>query len=197
MGSNEVNSMCIFTKPFAANDMASYAKVSVLEQRSSSTYECQRWSVAESCHAKTRSQCLAEIWRATCRGTNLRTHTAVLWRLSHSAMIVLQGLPPPCCLFLYLRFSTYSIATKCTFACPCFPVLDVDISTILHGLPLMTTCPFFLNDEHCIGYVADAPAEVASNWWSCCSSLTSAIFFCGVSWMYVVYVCWWKEERDL
>lgn len=46
-----------------------------------------------------------------------------------------------------------------TLAWPCFPVLEVDISTILHGRPLSTTKPFLRRAEHCIGYVLDAPAS--------------------------------------
>ena len=44
-------------------------------------------------------------------------------------------------------------------AWPCFPVLEVDISTILHGRPLSTTKPFLRRAEHCIGYVLEAPAS--------------------------------------
>lgn len=43
-----------------------------------------------------------------------------------------------------------SIATKWTLACPCFPVFEVDMSTILQGLPLITTWPFFRSPEHCM-----------------------------------------------
>lgn len=46
------------------------------------------------------------------------------------------------------------------------------MSTILHGLPLMTTKPFFLNAEHCIGKVREDPASATSK---LCSS--SAILF--------------------
>ena len=38
-----------------------------------------------------------------------------------------------------------------TLACPCFPVLEVDISTILHGRPLIRTWPFLRSAEHCWG----------------------------------------------
>lgn len=38
--------------------------------------------------------------------------------------------------FLLVKMST---ATKWTLAWPCLPVLEVDMSTILHGRPLMTT----------------------------------------------------------
>ena len=44
-------------------------------------------------------------------------------------------------------------------ACPCLPVLDVDISTILHGRPFSITCPFLRRAEHCWGYVCEAPAS--------------------------------------
>lgn len=44
-----------------------------------------------------------------------------------------------------------SMATKWTLAWPCLPVFEVDISTILQGRFLMTTKPFFLKAEHCIG----------------------------------------------
>lgn len=50
-----------------------------------------------------------------------------------------------------------SIPTRWTLAPPCLPVLEVDISTILQGRPLITTYPFFRRAEHCIGKVADAP----------------------------------------
>lgn len=49
-----------------------------------------------------------------------------------------------------------------TLAWPCLPVLEVDISTILHGRPLSTTKPFLRNAEHCIGKVAEAPASPVS-----------------------------------
>ena len=72
------------------------------------------------------------------------------------------------------------------------------MSTILHGRPLITTCPFFLSAEHCIlyqrvntptlpfmprtsactcrthGKVVEAPAPVASNVSWCSSSAISA-----------------------
>lgn len=51
---------------------------------------------------------------------------------------------------------------KLTLAWPCLPVLEVDISTILHGRPLSTTKPFLRNAEHCIGKVAEAPASPVS-----------------------------------
>ena len=63
-----------------------------------------------------------------------------------------------------------SIATRWTLAWPCLPVLEVDISTILHGRPLMTTWPFFLKAEHCIGKVVEAPASALSKVCSCCDS---------------------------
>lgn len=67
------------------------------------------------------------------------------------------------------------------------------MSTILQGLPLITTClddedgddderwpilrdeneinyPFFLRAEHCIGKVADAPDAPPEKSWLCCSS---------------------------
>ena len=57
-----------------------------------------------------------------------------------------------------------------TLACPCFPVLEVDISTILHGRPLIRTWPFLRSAEHCWGKVLDAPASAPSK-----SSCWSAI----------------------
>src|SRR5947209_501245 len=54
------------------------------------------------------------------------------------------------------------MATRWTFAWPCLPVLDVDISTILQGRFLITTKPFLRRAEHCIGYVAEAPASALS-----------------------------------
>lgn len=65
---------------------------------------------------------------------------------------------------------------KCTFAWPCFPVFEVDISTTLHGFPLMTTKPPLRRDEHCIGNVSEAPDALLSNVWSSWSSWLSAIF---------------------
>jgi hypothetical protein len=44
-----------------------------------------------------------------------------------------------------------SMATKWTLAWPCLPVLEVLISTILHGRFLMTTKPFLRRAEHCMG----------------------------------------------
>ena len=44
-----------------------------------------------------------------------------------------------------------------TFACPCLPVFEVDISTILHGRSLIMTNPFLRSDEHWAGKVSDAP----------------------------------------
>jgi len=44
-----------------------------------------------------------------------------------------------------------------TLACPCLPVLDVLISMILQGKPLIMTKPFFLRAEHCCGNVVEAP----------------------------------------
>lgn len=40
------------------------------------------------------------------------------------------------------------MAMRWTLACPCLPVLEVDMSMILQGRPLMTTCPPFLRAEH-------------------------------------------------
>lgn len=60
-----------------------------------------------------------------------------------------------------------SIATRWTLAWPCLPVFEVLISTILHGRPLMTTNPFFLNAEHCCGKVVEAPASALSKVCSC------------------------------
>ena len=60
-----------------------------------------------------------------------------------------------------------SMATMWTLAWPCLPVLEVDISTILHGRFLMTTWPFFLKAEHCIGKVVEAPASALSKVTSC------------------------------
>lgn len=44
-----------------------------------------------------------------------------------------------------------------TLACPCLPVLEVVMLTILQGRPLSMTWPFFLSEEHCMGYVTEAP----------------------------------------
>lgn len=52
------------------------------------------------------------------------------------------------------------------------PVLDVDISTILHGRAFNITKPFLRNAEHCMGKVADAPASPVSK---CVSSISVAI----------------------
>ena len=41
--------------------------------------------------------------------------------------------------------------TSPTFACPCLPVFEVDISTILQGRPLISTWPFLRKAEHCWG----------------------------------------------
>ena len=38
-----------------------------------------------------------------------------------------------------------------TLACPCFPVLEVDISTILQGCSLIMTYPFLRRLEHWAG----------------------------------------------
>lgn len=46
-----------------------------------------------------------------------------------------------------------------TLAWPCFPVFEVDISTILQGRPFSITKPFLRRAEHCMGYVEDAPAS--------------------------------------
>lgn len=46
-----------------------------------------------------------------------------------------------------------------TLAWPCFPVLEVDISTILQGRPFRTTKPFLRRALHCCGYVSEAPAS--------------------------------------
>ena len=48
--------------------------------------------------------------------------------------------------FLPLKMS---MAVRWTLAWPCFPVLEVVISTILQGRLLMTTNPPFLKAEHC------------------------------------------------
>jgi len=40
---------------------------------------------------------------------------------------------------------------KMTLAWPCLPVLEVDMSTILQGRFLITTKPFLLRAEHCMG----------------------------------------------
>lgn len=63
--------------------------------------------------------------------------------------------------------------TKCTLACPCLPVFEVDISTILQGLDFSITNPFLRRAEHCMGNVADAPESPVSKW----VSSMSAIFF--------------------
>lgn len=68
------------------------------------------------------------------------------------------------------------MATKWTLACPCFPVLEVDMSTILQGRPLITTCPFFLRAEHCMlivrlislatcGRAKRAQITLTGRWW--------------------------------
>jgi hypothetical protein len=44
-----------------------------------------------------------------------------------------------------------SMAVRWTLAWPCLPVFEVVISTILQGRFLMTTKPFFLRAEHCMG----------------------------------------------
>ena len=68
--------------------------------------------------------------------------------------------------FFWVKMSR---AVKWTFAWPCLPVLDVDMSTILQGRPLITTKPFFLRAEHCMGNVREAPASPAdSKVCSCC-----------------------------
>ena len=61
------------------------------------------------------------------------------------------------------KVNEYSFAQNETLACPCLPVFDVDMSTILHALPLSTTKPFLRRAEHCSGYVSDAPDVVLSN----------------------------------
>ena len=70
-----------------------------------------------------------------------------------------------------------SMATMWTLAWPCLPVLEVDISTILHGRFLMTTCPFFLKAEHCIGKVVEAPASALPKSTSCCSNGVVSEFY--------------------
>lgn len=50
-----------------------------------------------------------------------------------------------------------------TLACPCLPVLEVVISTILQGRPFSMTKPFFLSAEHWMGYVWEAPELTLSN----------------------------------
>lgn len=52
------------------------------------------------------------------------------------------------------------------------PVLDVDISTILHGRAFNMTNPFLRNAEHCIGKVAEAPASPVSK---CVSSISVGV----------------------
>ncbi len=47
--------------------------------------------------------------------------------------------------------SPTSVAIRWTLACPCLPVLEVDMSMTLHGRPLMTTCPPLRSAEHCMG----------------------------------------------
>lgn len=64
-----------------------------------------------------------------------------------------------------------SMPTIWTLACPCLPVFDVDISTILHGRAFNMTKPFLRNAEHCMGKVADAPESPVSK----CESSKSAI----------------------
>lgn len=65
--------------------------------------------------------------------------------------------------FSFCQVNTFATGTDdvwiCCFtlACPCLPVLEVDMSTILHGRPLSMTWPFFLRAEACMGNVADAP----------------------------------------
>lgn len=83
-----------------------------------------------------------------------------------------------------------------TLAWPCLPVLDVDISMILHGRFFNITWPFLRKAEHCCGYlrkshsefekensgrktyVADAPASpvVKSSSWSSWTALAAAVF---------------------
>jgi len=66
----------------------------------------------------------------------------------------------------YDVIKTHLITVKCTDTATTATgtaVLEVDISTILQGRPLMTTNSFFLRAEHCFGNVAEAPEEVASN----------------------------------
>ena len=50
-----------------------------------------------------------------------------------------------------------------TLAWPCLPGLDVDISTILQGRPLITTCPFLRRVEHCTGLLLDGREQTVSN----------------------------------
>merc|ERR1719229_786700 len=60
-----------------------------------------------------------------------------------------------------------SRATRWTLAWPCFPVLEVDISTILQGRFLIMTNPPLRRAEHCMGNVAEAPASaLEKSYWS-------------------------------
>lgn len=59
-----------------------------------------------------------------------------------------------------------------TLACPCLPVLEVLMSTILQGWPFSMTWPFFLSAEHCIGYVCEAPDPTHPKSSSYCSIVT-------------------------
>jgi len=77
------------------------------------------------------------------------TGTSMLWVDGHNSSS-----------FLPVKIS---MATKWTLAWPCFPVFEVDISTILQGRLLITTKPFFLKAEHCIGKVVEAPASPAAS----------------------------------
>lgn len=64
-----------------------------------------------------------------------------------------------------------SMPTRWTLAWPCFPVLEVDISTILQGRDFNMTKPFLRNAEHCIGYVTEAPESPVSKWVSSISAI--------------------------
>ena len=83
-----------------------------------------------------------------------------------------------------------SRATRCTLAWPCLPVLEVDISTILHGrfwqkmhsiqyrehhkatmFTLIMTKPPFLSAEHCMGKVSEAPESPWLKSWSSLSDI--------------------------
>merc|ERR1740129_1178610 len=56
--------------------------------------------------------------------------------------------------FLPVKMSS---ATMCAFACPCFPVFDVDTSATLHGCPLIITWEPFRSSPACCGYTCEAP----------------------------------------
>jgi hypothetical protein len=50
------------------------------------------------------------------------------------------------------------------------------MSTILQGRFLITTKPFFLKAEHCMGKVAEAPASADSKVCSCCMNSQFDLF---------------------